>query len=255
MGIKFRCPNGHKMNVKSFLAGKKGICPKCGVGVEVPLASEGEALLSSSPAAASKVASSATEAISAEDAEVPSLGAIVGAEIENAISAVEVGNSNGKVAGRSTATMPSVIAQEPLAIWYACTQLGDRYGPVSGEVLNEWLGQGRVAAGSLVWREGWPEWRKASVVFPNLNPATALADLFPGSTPTAPVVTTPTTEQPKMDDLLADALAGATTTATTYISTSRRRSYKDKLVLMSMVLIGAAILLGVTLMLVLLNQK
>src|SRR5262245_23477021 len=36
MGIKFRCPNGHKLNVKSFLAGKRGICPHCGVGVDIP---------------------------------------------------------------------------------------------------------------------------------------------------------------------------------------------------------------------------
>ena len=38
MGIKFRCPNGHKLHVKSFLAGKKGVCPKCGIRVDVPLA-------------------------------------------------------------------------------------------------------------------------------------------------------------------------------------------------------------------------
>ena len=36
MGIKFYCPNGHKMHVKGFLAGKKGLCPKCGVRVEIP---------------------------------------------------------------------------------------------------------------------------------------------------------------------------------------------------------------------------
>ena len=36
MGIKFRCPNGHKLHVKSFLAGKRGVCPKCGVAVEIP---------------------------------------------------------------------------------------------------------------------------------------------------------------------------------------------------------------------------
>src|SRR5262245_42756278 len=39
MGIKFLCPNGHKINVKSFLAGKKGICPRCGVRVDIPLES------------------------------------------------------------------------------------------------------------------------------------------------------------------------------------------------------------------------
>src|SRR4051794_22884181 len=40
MGIKFHCPQGHKLNVKAFLAGKKGICPKCGTKLRIPEASE-----------------------------------------------------------------------------------------------------------------------------------------------------------------------------------------------------------------------
>ena len=36
MGIKFRCPNGHKLNVKSFLAGKRGVCPDCGTTFRIP---------------------------------------------------------------------------------------------------------------------------------------------------------------------------------------------------------------------------
>lgn len=40
MGIKFYCPQGHKLNVKSFLAGKKGVCPHCGTKVRIPLESQ-----------------------------------------------------------------------------------------------------------------------------------------------------------------------------------------------------------------------
>ena len=36
MGIRFFCPSGHKLNVKSFLAGKRAICPQCGAKVLVP---------------------------------------------------------------------------------------------------------------------------------------------------------------------------------------------------------------------------
>ena len=36
MGIRFYCPSGHKLNVKSFLAGKRAICPQCGAKVLVP---------------------------------------------------------------------------------------------------------------------------------------------------------------------------------------------------------------------------
>lgn len=40
MGIRFLCPNGHKLNVKSFLAGKRAICPDCGARVLVPFPDE-----------------------------------------------------------------------------------------------------------------------------------------------------------------------------------------------------------------------
>jgi hypothetical protein len=39
MGIRFYCPNGHKLNVKAFQAGRQGICPYCGVSVEIPVES------------------------------------------------------------------------------------------------------------------------------------------------------------------------------------------------------------------------
>ena len=36
MGIRFFCPNGHKLNVKEFQAGRKGICPYCGAKTQIP---------------------------------------------------------------------------------------------------------------------------------------------------------------------------------------------------------------------------
>lgn len=39
MGIRFTCPRGHQLHVKSFLAGRHGICPDCGVRLRVPLQS------------------------------------------------------------------------------------------------------------------------------------------------------------------------------------------------------------------------
>jgi hypothetical protein len=40
MGIRFYCPNGHRLNVKDFLAGKRGICPHCEARFRIPQASE-----------------------------------------------------------------------------------------------------------------------------------------------------------------------------------------------------------------------
>lgn len=39
MGIRFYCPNGHKLNVKAFQAGRRGICPFCGAKIQIPLQS------------------------------------------------------------------------------------------------------------------------------------------------------------------------------------------------------------------------
>lgn len=36
MGIRFFCPNGHKLNVKEFQAGRRGICPFCGARIMIP---------------------------------------------------------------------------------------------------------------------------------------------------------------------------------------------------------------------------
>jgi hypothetical protein len=34
--------------------------------------------------------------------------------------------------------------------------------------MRRWITEGRVAADSLVWREGWPDWKPAPDVFPSL---------------------------------------------------------------------------------------
>jgi hypothetical protein len=65
MGIRFSCPSGHKLHVKEFLAGKRGVCPHCGAKFQIPAAQEepgnrsgsGDALTASGIAAVSDTAS------------------------------------------------------------------------------------------------------------------------------------------------------------------------------------------------------
>jgi len=45
MGIRFKCPNGHSLNVKTFLAGKRAICPECDAKFLVPAESGGRAVV------------------------------------------------------------------------------------------------------------------------------------------------------------------------------------------------------------------
>ena len=49
MGIRFNCPNGHKLNVKEFLAGKRGVCPQCGAKFIIPAPAEVVATQSPQP--------------------------------------------------------------------------------------------------------------------------------------------------------------------------------------------------------------
>jgi len=43
MGIRFICPScDNKLNIKSYLAGKRGICPKCDARIRIPLESDSE---------------------------------------------------------------------------------------------------------------------------------------------------------------------------------------------------------------------
>jgi hypothetical protein len=111
MGIRFQCPNGHKLNVKADLAGKRASCPECGVKLMIPAAS--------------------AEPVTAPAATVAP-AAIV----------------NGP-------TPPAA------GVWYMRTSGGEQLGPVPAAQFSEWITAGRVTGDSLIWRDGWPEWKLA----------------------------------------------------------------------------------------------
>jgi hypothetical protein len=177
MGIKFRCPNGHKLNVKSFLAGKRGVCPKCGTSVRIP---------QQSPETSREEPGDEPEEQDdlLDEARFPAPG-----------RAAATANGNAAVAAKSAAPMatpvtarpvvtaapaaiPVVaapvadpIAEAPAAIWYVRPPGGDQYGPARGDIMRRWIGEGRVSKDSLVWREGWTDWRPAAEVFGSLPSA------------------------------------------------------------------------------------
>ncbi len=157
MGIKFHCPNGHRLNVKSFLAGKRGVCPKCGAKMRIPTASE--------PALVHSELDSEVDEEESDASHHPAKSNGSGAVAAPAATAATTADH------AAAATADDPIAEAPAAIWYVRPPSGGQYGPARGEIMRRWIAEGRVSSDSLVWREGWTDWQNAGKLFPVLQAA------------------------------------------------------------------------------------
>ena len=61
-----------------------------------------------------------------------------------------------------------LLDDDPDATWYVRPPSGGQYGPATGEIMKQWIDEGRVAATALLWRDGWPQWRDAGETLPEL---------------------------------------------------------------------------------------
>ena len=99
-------------------------------------------------------------------------------------------------------TMIDPIDEAPAAVWYVRPPSGGQYGPAAGPTMRAWLNEGRVTANSLVWRDGWPEWRSAAATFPSLAAAqpgwtgAAPGGMMPGHAAVAPMNAAPMNAAP-----------------------------------------------------------
>ena len=180
MGIKFLCPNGHKLNVKTFLAGKKGVCPECRERFVIPLESTPK-----QPVASIGVSSAGAHA----DEEVEEDAADDGAEVAGPYHAAAVSSTpnpaNSNPANSNPAKIAAPIAdpldEAPNAQWYVRPPTGGQFGPARADLLRRWIGEGRVSADSLVWREGWADWKPAGGLLPGID-APAVSQVAPSPT-------------------------------------------------------------------------
>ena len=196
MGIKFRCPNGHKLNVKSFLAGKRGVCPKCGTSMRIPLEST-RGTDADSPADEGEGDDLLDEARFPAPGRAAAVARAAAADREGIAVATPVAIPVATPVAAPAAADP--IAEAPAAVWYVRPPSGDQYGPARGDIMRRWIAEGRVSTDSLVWREGWADWLTASEVFPSLKstpahpPAPPAAPVLPAkSNPPAAAATEPT---------------------------------------------------------------
>ena len=62
--------------------------------------------------------------------------------------------------------------------WYVQTEEGEHYGPVPKEELDAWAAEGRLDASCQVLCEGWPQWKWAEDVYPELAEPAAQENPF-----------------------------------------------------------------------------
>jgi hypothetical protein len=156
MGVRFECPQGHKLHVKAHLAGQRGICPECGLRFIVPAFSGGR--------------------VAEAGAETPSTaGGFVSVAVE----------SNATFnAGLNAATGADIEDGDESIAWHVRPVTGGQYGPVDAATFAQWIGEGRVTADSWVWRTGWKDWKPGSEALKQFVPAGPLpAQQGPTSTP------------------------------------------------------------------------
>jgi len=171
MGIRFYCPNGHKLNVKDFQAGRKGICPFCGTKMQIPL----ESTRSSSRRRRSQGAESVSRA--ASGATVAEMGSPTVAATAPRPDQYPTTTDDADSSAAAEADSADPLAEAGDAVWYVRPTTGGQFGPANAHVMRTWLAEGRIAAETLVWREGWRDWQEADGVFPQLSPAPTVPGL------------------------------------------------------------------------------
>jgi hypothetical protein len=231
MGIRFFCPNGHRLNVKEFQAGRKGICPFCGSKIQIPTQStrksskeEKAAQRTGGGAEATMQAAGAATAVASagvaggeaawpaaslyqpsagEPATLPSIAfssvpmqpgvqpgplpsvfpsspvqpapyqaqplavaPLQSAPIQSA--PMQSAPAASLAPTPSTPSAPDPLTEAGDAVWYVRPPSGGQFGPAGRDIMRGWLGEGRISADALVWREGWRDWQTAGQVFAQL---------------------------------------------------------------------------------------
>ncbi len=153
MGIVSHCPNGHRIKVKDYLAGKIGICPSCSARFRIPLANASPARVSGRPAASGPPVA----AVSVDAARAGS-------------APVDFGNDLPIEITPDESMIPAAISEAATASWCIAVPGGQPSATMTGEALLEWLTSGRATGCELVWRSDWSDWRPVADVFPDHVP-------------------------------------------------------------------------------------
>ncbi|MBN1910032.1 MAG: DUF4339 domain-containing protein [Pirellulales bacterium] len=240
MGIRFFCPNGHKLNVKTFQAGKRGICPHCGAKFTIPLTS-------TRPSSRSRSTTPGKEFDEPDEQDL----------VEPIEPAAQPDPAPTPSPAPAPPTPPPIsgecpLAEAPNAQWYVSPSGGGQFGPASADVMRTWIDEGRVAADSLVWREGWEDWRPAEDVFEEIGGPVGGFSIQGAAAPAMAA-----TEAGLEDNPIAGTVGPSTTTkpgirTVDHPNRMRKRRHKPiNPILMIGLMLGLIVILAVVLIMVL----
>ncbi|MFK8113103.1 MAG: GYF domain-containing protein [Rubripirellula sp.] len=172
MGIRFACHACDKrLNIKQDLAGRRGICPACAARFRIPLSDAEHSTPVDLPVATTTApVGQVVSPVQQIEASKP----VVSDPQPSAVPSPQVATDSEPAAEpenvpkQESASSVNVLEVDPQATWYVRPPSGGQYGPASSIVLKQWIGEGRVAANALLWRDGWPHWRDAKEVLPEL---------------------------------------------------------------------------------------
>lgn len=89
MGIVAYCPNQHRIKVKDELAGRKGICPECGIRFRIPQESQSELPVAAAALPASTSPPAREPGRGLPTAEIVSFDAVLAATLPRALPLAE----------------------------------------------------------------------------------------------------------------------------------------------------------------------
>ncbi len=282
MGIRFKCHAcGYDLHVKDFLAGKRSKCPACEIRFRIPNQSAELSipLPDQGITGDTVLGEPATSEAGLNEALSASVGGESAAAVATAVKTAGHRQSNVSGMGAHPASLdlnavapPNLgrircraIEEAPTAAWYVQPPSGGQYGPAVSETMQEWLSENRVTPDSVVWREGWPQWRSASEVFVEffsntvaaVSPAPPPRNIAPPPAPAlAAAATTPSVAVAQSASL--DPLAGLESNALNTASAverarlakkiKRRQQYTILIGVLAVVAIGLIIALAYVLM-------
>ncbi|MDR1485581.1 MAG: DUF4339 domain-containing protein [Planctomycetaceae bacterium] len=152
MGIRFFCPNGHKLHVKSQLAGLRGFCPECGIDLVVPMEStrrsskEGGGLIINSD---SKTKNNSNQNLQ------PNIFAMFNDSANNP---------------NNTGIAQNPLLQDQSVEWYICNpEDGQQQGPLKSQAIQKLIQQRQIQSNFFIWYEGLTDWVLANSIFPELD--------------------------------------------------------------------------------------